>query len=152
MAHACSFPHTVCTYVGARLQAGVHPEQPCRTVTRAVFDRLWHHSVALLQRGSWANLGRAGVLGAAAGLCWAECWALLRGIVAGLGAAVGLGAAARLGKLKTHRCAQRCCLAVLGEELGSAGLCGASCANTRSVRAAVDVQVLGVQLGGAGCR
>ncbi len=101
---------------------------------------------------SWANLGRAGVLGAAAGLCWAECWALLRGIVAGLGAAVGLGAAARLGKLKTHRCAQRCCLAVLGEELGSAGLCGASCANTRSVRAAVDVQVLGVQLGGAGCR
>ncbi|KAK9791837.1 hypothetical protein WJX73_006548 [Symbiochloris irregularis] len=32
-------------------KAGVHPEQPCNTVDRAAFDRLWHHSVTLLQRG-----------------------------------------------------------------------------------------------------
>lgn len=29
----------------------VHPEQPSNTVTRSVFERLWHHSVTLLQRG-----------------------------------------------------------------------------------------------------
>jgi len=33
------------------LQAGVHPEQPGHTVGREAFDRIWHHSVLLLQRG-----------------------------------------------------------------------------------------------------
>lgn len=33
------------------LQAGVHPEQPCKTVDRASFEALWRHSVLLLQRG-----------------------------------------------------------------------------------------------------
>ena len=33
------------------LQAGVHPEQPGNTVDRAAFERIWQHSVLLLQRG-----------------------------------------------------------------------------------------------------
>ena len=33
------------------MQARVHPEQPANTITRAEFDRLWRHSVLLLQRG-----------------------------------------------------------------------------------------------------
>ena len=33
------------------MQAGVHPEQPCKTVSRAEFEALWRHSVLLLQRG-----------------------------------------------------------------------------------------------------
>ncbi len=33
------------------LQAGVHPEQPGCTVGREAFDKIWHHSVLLLQRG-----------------------------------------------------------------------------------------------------
>ena len=32
-------------------QAGVHPEQPGNTVDRAAFERIWQHSVLLLQRG-----------------------------------------------------------------------------------------------------
>ena len=32
-------------------KAGVHPEQPGRTMPRAAFDTLWAHSVALLRRG-----------------------------------------------------------------------------------------------------
>lgn len=32
-------------------KAGVHPEQPARTLPRAVFERVWAHSVLLLQRG-----------------------------------------------------------------------------------------------------
>jgi hypothetical protein len=32
-------------------KAGVHPEQPALTLTREEFDRLWLHSVDLLQRG-----------------------------------------------------------------------------------------------------
>jgi formamidopyrimidine-DNA glycosylase len=32
-------------------KAGVHPEQPAHTVDRPTFDRIWAHSVALLQRG-----------------------------------------------------------------------------------------------------
>ena len=32
-------------------QAGVHPEQPGRTVSRESFETLWKHSVLLLQRG-----------------------------------------------------------------------------------------------------
>ena len=33
------------------LQAGVHPEQPGKTVSREGFESLWRHSVLLLQRG-----------------------------------------------------------------------------------------------------
>ena len=33
------------------LQAGVHPEQPGHSVTRAEFESLWAHSVELLRRG-----------------------------------------------------------------------------------------------------
>ena len=33
------------------LQAGVHPEQPGNSIDRATFDRVWFHSVDLLQRG-----------------------------------------------------------------------------------------------------
>ena len=33
------------------LQAGVHPEQPGNSITRETFDKVWHHSVDLLQRG-----------------------------------------------------------------------------------------------------
>lgn len=33
------------------MQAGVHPEQPGNTVDRAAFERIWQHSVLLLQRG-----------------------------------------------------------------------------------------------------
>ena len=33
------------------LQAGVHPEQPGYSVDRAAFERIWRHSVELLQRG-----------------------------------------------------------------------------------------------------
>ena len=33
------------------VQAGVHPEQPGRTVSREEFEALWRHSVLLLQRG-----------------------------------------------------------------------------------------------------
>lgn len=33
------------------MQARVHPEQPANTVTRATFDRIWRHSVHLMQRG-----------------------------------------------------------------------------------------------------
>ena len=29
----------------------MHPEQPGHTVGREAFDRIWHHSVLLLQRG-----------------------------------------------------------------------------------------------------
>lgn len=29
----------------------MHPEQPCRTLERATFDKVWRHSVELLQRG-----------------------------------------------------------------------------------------------------
>ncbi len=32
-------------------QAGVHPEAPAQSLSRAEFDRVWHHSVDLLQRG-----------------------------------------------------------------------------------------------------
>ena len=32
-------------------QAGVHPEQPGHTLSRAQFDAVWEHSVLLLQRG-----------------------------------------------------------------------------------------------------
>ena len=32
-------------------QAGVHPEQPGRSVSREGFESLWRHSVLLLQRG-----------------------------------------------------------------------------------------------------
>ncbi|KAK9845072.1 hypothetical protein WJX74_010237 [Apatococcus lobatus] len=32
-------------------KAGVHPEQPGNTMDRAAFDRVWRHSVLLLQRG-----------------------------------------------------------------------------------------------------
>ena len=32
-------------------KAGVHPEQPSHTVSRAQFDSIWRHSVDLLQRG-----------------------------------------------------------------------------------------------------
>ena len=32
-------------------KAGVHPEQPGRTLTRAAFDSIWSHSVDLLRRG-----------------------------------------------------------------------------------------------------
>lgn len=32
-------------------QAGVHPEQPGKTVSREGFESLWRHSVLLLQRG-----------------------------------------------------------------------------------------------------
>ena len=32
-------------------KAGLHPEQPARTLGRAAFDAVWAHSVALLQRG-----------------------------------------------------------------------------------------------------
>ena len=35
----------------AMSQAGVHPEQPGNSIDRETFDKLWHHSVALLQRG-----------------------------------------------------------------------------------------------------
>ncbi len=31
--------------------AGVHPELPARAVQREAFERIWRHSVALLQRG-----------------------------------------------------------------------------------------------------
>ena len=34
-----------------KLQAGVHPEQPGNTVDREAFERIWRHSVLLLQRG-----------------------------------------------------------------------------------------------------
>ena len=33
------------------VQAGVHPEQPGHTLSRAEFDAVWEHSVLLLQRG-----------------------------------------------------------------------------------------------------
>lgn len=33
------------------MQAGVHPEQPGCTLDAAAFDRIWRHSVQLLQRG-----------------------------------------------------------------------------------------------------
>ena len=33
------------------MQAGVHPEQPGNTLSREEFDRVWEHSVLLLQRG-----------------------------------------------------------------------------------------------------
>jgi hypothetical protein len=33
------------------MQAGVHPEIPAHAVTRDQFERLWAHSVSLLQRG-----------------------------------------------------------------------------------------------------
>lgn len=33
------------------VQAGVHPEQPGKTVNREGFESLWRHSVLLLQRG-----------------------------------------------------------------------------------------------------
>ena len=33
------------------MQARVHPEQPCNTLSRATFDDVWRHSVVLLQRG-----------------------------------------------------------------------------------------------------
>lgn len=32
-------------------QAGVHPEQPGCTLSRPEFDRVWEHSVLLMQRG-----------------------------------------------------------------------------------------------------
>ncbi|KAK9813207.1 hypothetical protein WJX72_010568 [[Myrmecia] bisecta] len=32
-------------------KAGVHPEQPGNTITREAFERIWEHSVVLLQRG-----------------------------------------------------------------------------------------------------
>ncbi len=32
-------------------KAGVHPEQPARTIPRPGFEKLWTHSVLLLQRG-----------------------------------------------------------------------------------------------------
>jgi hypothetical protein len=32
-------------------KAGVHPEAPANTLDRAAFDRVWRHSVLLLQRG-----------------------------------------------------------------------------------------------------
>lgn len=32
-------------------KAGVHPEQPACTLDRSTFDRIWGHSVTLLQRG-----------------------------------------------------------------------------------------------------
>ena len=32
-------------------KAGVHPEQPGNSLTRDVFDRIWYHSVDLLERG-----------------------------------------------------------------------------------------------------
>lgn len=32
-------------------KSGVHPEQPAKTVPRPVFERIWTHSVLLLQRG-----------------------------------------------------------------------------------------------------
>lgn len=32
-------------------KSGVHPEQPARTLPRAVFELIWTHSVLLLQRG-----------------------------------------------------------------------------------------------------
>ena len=37
--------------VALRPQAGVHPEQPGNTLSRDEFDRVWEHSVLLLQRG-----------------------------------------------------------------------------------------------------
>lgn len=38
---------TACPQVQARL----HPEQPAKTITRDEFERLWRHSVHLMQRG-----------------------------------------------------------------------------------------------------
>jgi hypothetical protein len=35
----------------SQTQAGIHPEQPARTLSRAAFDSVWAHSVDLLQRG-----------------------------------------------------------------------------------------------------
>jgi hypothetical protein len=32
-------------------KAGIHPEQPAHTLSRAAFDDVWRHSVELLQRG-----------------------------------------------------------------------------------------------------
>ena len=32
-------------------QARVHPEQPCSMLDRATFEKVWRHSVELLQRG-----------------------------------------------------------------------------------------------------
>lgn len=32
-------------------KAGVHPEQPARTLPRPTFEAVWAHSVLLLQRG-----------------------------------------------------------------------------------------------------
>jgi formamidopyrimidine-DNA glycosylase len=32
-------------------KAGVHPEQPCKHVSRAAFDRIWHHCVDCMRRG-----------------------------------------------------------------------------------------------------
>lgn len=32
-------------------KAGIHPEQPGHTVGREAFERIWRHSVELLQRG-----------------------------------------------------------------------------------------------------
>lgn len=37
--------------VGLAVQARVHPEQPANTISREEFDRVWRHSVLLLQRG-----------------------------------------------------------------------------------------------------
>ena len=37
--------------INPNLQAGIHPEQPANTVSRAGFEALWRHSVELLQRG-----------------------------------------------------------------------------------------------------
>lgn len=33
------------------MQARVHPEQPANSISREEFDRIWRHSVLLLQRG-----------------------------------------------------------------------------------------------------
>jgi hypothetical protein len=41
-----SSPHT-----GMHVQARLHPEQPCRSLTREKFETLWMHSVQCLQRG-----------------------------------------------------------------------------------------------------
>ena len=44
-------PDVVAPHVCCCAQAKVHPEQPGYSVDREAFERIWFHSVDLLQRG-----------------------------------------------------------------------------------------------------
>lgn len=101
-----------CALLGVLLgQAGVHPEQPGRSVQREEFEALWKHSVLLLQRGfkTGSILTVDEEEAKKLGKPWTRRWALVAAELLAPGAQPSSSAASACHRLPLHGlCTSRC--------------------------------------------